>query len=212
MLPTDAARGDEWIDISRPLSERTEVWPGDHRLVLHQETTDTMVVSWVETTCHVGTHVDAPLHLDPNAAPVDGIPLQRLLGHAEVVRVARQSERVTRDCLPDGWRPQTQRVLIRTDSQPLGAQIGPGFSGLDPDLVHWLSSTGVFLVGVDTPSVDPFAARELTAHLALVERGVTWIEGLWLENADAGLYDLVALPILLVGAEAAPVRAVVRPI
>ncbi len=111
-----------------------------------------------------------------------------------------------------GLSADPEQVLIRTDSHPLGARIGDGFSGLDPDLVDWLSATGVFLVGVDTPSVDPFAAGELTAHLALLERGVTWIEGLWLEDADAGLYDLVALPTKLVGADAAPVRAVVRPI
>jgi arylformamidase len=40
---------------------------------------------------------------------------------------------------------------------------------------------------------------------------VSSIEGLWLDQAEAGVYLLIALPILLEGAEAAPVRAILKP-
>ena len=76
----------------------------------------------------------------------------------------------------------------------------------------WLADRGVELVGVDTPSVDVFSSKELPAHHALLERGMTWIEGLWLRNAEPGHYLLVALPMLLQGAEAAPVRAILKPV
>ena len=66
------------------------------------------------------------------------------------------------------------------------------------------------MVGVDTPSVDPFESEGLPAHRALLAHGMTWIEGMWLENAEPGRYLLIALPILLKGSEAAPVRAVLK--
>jgi arylformamidase len=85
-----------------------------------------------------------------------------------------------------------------------------GFSGLTAELVHWLFDRDVDLVGVDTPSVDVFSSKDLPAHRALLTLGMTWIEGLWLGDADPGRYLMLALPILLEGAEAAPVRAILK--
>ena len=78
--------------------------------------------------------------------------------------------------------------------------------------MRWLSDCKVELVGVDNPSVDVFTSKELPAHHALLEPGMTWIEGLWLGNAEPGCYLMVALPMLLEGAEAAPVRAILKPL
>jgi arylformamidase len=101
---------------------------------------------------------------------------------------------------------------LRSDSYPIDAAIKNGFSGLSAELAHWLADRGVSLVGVDTPSVDVFSSEDLPAHHALLARGLTWIEGLWLGDAEPGRYLLVALPILLEGAEAAPVRAILKPL
>jgi len=199
--------GERWIDVSRPLSPETAVWPGDQKLVLHQRVEPQMVLSSITTSCHVGTHVDALLHLDPDAAPLEDIPLVRFIGPAEVLMVSGCGARVGLENTARGWRPSTRRVLLRTDTHDRDSAIGEGFSGLEPALVHWLADRGVELVGIDTPSVDPFGA-ELLAHHALAERGMTWLEGLWLGEVEPGAYQLIALPMPLVGVEAAPVRAV----
>jgi arylformamidase len=70
----------------------------------------------------------------------------------------------------------------------------------------------VVLVGVDTPSVDPFDSADLPAHRALGARGMTWIEGLSLGGVAPGRYQLLALPLAVVGADGAPARVVVRPL
>jgi arylformamidase len=169
-------------------------------------------VSWFETTCHIGTHLDAPLHLDSQASAVEAVPIRRCVGPAEVVAVTSVNLAITPKHLPEGWEPRAPRVLIRTDTFALDREIGPGFAGLTEDLVHWLADRSVELVGIDTPSVDVFESEDLPAHHALVERRLTWIEGLWLEEAKPGRFFLVALPILIEGAEAAPVRAVLGPL
>lgn len=200
--------GEGWIDISRPLSTGVPVWPGDRPFRLEQQIHDDVVLSSFSTTCHVGTHIDAPLHLDAAAGGVDSIALDRLIGPAEVVSVTAAV--VTPEALAPGWAPSLPRLLIRTDSHPLGAPIGPGFAALDARLVHWLADRGVALLGLDTPSVDPYESEDLPAHRALLTRGMTWIEGLWLGHVAAGRYQMAALPMALVGADAAPVRAVLR--
>jgi arylformamidase len=166
-------------------------------------------VSSFAASCHVGTHVDAPCHLDAGAGGVESIPLERLIGPAEVIAVAAPV--VAPEHLPSGWNPATPRLLLRTDSHRLDAPIGPGFAALDARLVHWLADRGVLLVGIDTPSVDPFDSDELPAHRALAARGMTWIEGLWLGGVTPGRCHLAALPMAVLGADGAPARVVVRP-
>lgn len=206
--PAAERQGDAWIDVSRPLATGVPVWPGDRPFRLEQEVHDGVLLSSIATTCHVGTHIDAPLHLDAAAGGVDSIALARLIGPAEVV-VARAAV-VTPEVLPAGWAPSLPRLLIRTDSHPIGAPIASGFASIDVRLVHWLADRGVETLGVDTPSVDPYESADLPAHRALLARGMTWIEGLALDRVGAGRYQLVALPMALVGADAAPVRAVLR--
>jgi len=203
---------DGWIDASRPLHSATPVWPGDHPFKLDQSREGSFVLSSFSTTCHVGTHVDAPLHLDQTAHGVEAVRLERCVGPAEVVRIPAAGRAITPEDLPDGWVPSTSRVLFRSDSYPIDAAIEEGFSGLSAELVHWLADREVELVGVDSPSVDVFSSEELPAHNALLACGMTWIEGLWLGDAEPGRYLMVALPILLQGAEAAPARAILKPL
>ena len=82
------------------------------------------------------------------------------------------------------------------------------FAGLDPSLAGELATRGVVLVGIDTPSVDPYDDHAYTAHRALVAAGVMWLEGLVLDGVPAGLYDLSALPLRIEGGDGSPVRAV----
>ncbi len=200
----------DWIDISRPLRAGTPVWPGDRPYELTTAPFGSTQVSALSTSCHVGSHIDAPNHVQDGAAGVESVPLARLIGPAEVVKVPGMPATVTRDALPRGWEPAAPRLLLRTETHPLDAAIGLGFASLDPAMVPWLAERGVELVGIDTPSVDAFDSSDLPAHHALVEAGMVWLEGLWLVNAEPGLYMLAALPLLLEGADAAPLRAALR--
>lgn len=204
--------GGGWIDASRPVDTATPVWPGDRRFEATSVREGGMTISAIATTCHVATHLDAPRHLDPDAPAVDEVPLERLLGAAEVVAVTG-CPLIDVARLPDpAWRPRAPRLLLRTDSHPVGAAIDERFAAVTPQLVAWLAAHGVVTLGIDTPSVDPFASTELVAHRALLAHGLTWLEGLWLGDAAPGLYLMFALPLRLVGLDAAPARVVLRPL
>lgn len=201
-----------WRDVSRPLRAGIPVWPGDLGLSVDTRRDGDWTFSTFSATCHLGTHVDTPRHIDPAGPGLDQIPLDRFVGPAEVV-VARPGARlVSRDDLPEGWVPYAARVLVRTDSYPLGSPMDAGFAALHPELVSWLAERGVELVGIDTPSVDPLDSADHPSHRALARAGMVWLEGLWLDGIEPGLYVLAALPMALVGVEGAPVRAVLRPV
>jgi arylformamidase len=68
----------------------------------------------------------------------------------------------------------------------------------------------VRLIGVDTPSVDPFESKELPAHHTFFKLDMAILEGLVLDGVAEGCYELIALPLPLVGFDASPVRAILR--
>jgi arylformamidase len=74
----------------------------------------------------------------------------------------------------------------------------------------WLASLGVTLVGIDTPSVDPADSKTLDSHQQLLRHDMRVLENLVLDDVAPGDYELIALPLKMTGADASPVRAILR--
>jgi arylformamidase len=53
-------------------------------------------------------------------------------------------------------------------------------------------------------------SKDLPAHARFLARDVSILEGLRLDHVAPGEYELIALPLPLVGFDASPVRAVLR--
>ena len=99
------------------------------------------------------------------------------------------------------------------ESAPVEFSIGterpaPVVAALEPSLVDKLHECGVRLIGIDTPSVDLFTSKDLSAHQRFLANDMAILEGLALEGVRPGLYELIALPLKLAGFDASPVRAV----
>ncbi len=201
------------FDISPPISDKLKVWPGDTppaREVLcdlHQGSNITL--STLRATVHLGAHADAPSHYGAGAAAIHDRPLDYYLGPCEVIRVAAaRGTRITADLLP---RPiRAERVLLATGTYPDPENFNEDFAALAPELVEYLHRMGVKLVGIDTPSVDLFASKDLPSHLTFLRYDMAILEGLVLKDVPEGTYELIALPLKLVGFDASPVRAILR--
>jgi len=88
--------------------------------------------------------------------------------------------------------------------------IRPGAGPVQPELVEELHRQGVKLIGIDTPSVDLFDSKDLPSHRQFLKFDMAILEGLLLKDVPEGLYELIALPLKLVGFDASPVRAILR--
>ncbi len=195
-------------DLSPPLSPRIAVWPGDVPFTRDVTTPpDGTTFSSIATTLHLGSHADAPLHMVAGAASIDAVPLETWIGPCHVVeaRVPPRG-RVRLEDLAE--EPAAPRLLVKTGTSGDRERWDDGFAGLDPSLAAGLAARGVVLVGIDTPSVDPYADHGYAAHRALVAAGVAWLEGLVLAHVPPGRYELAALPLRIEGGDGSPVRAV----
>jgi len=174
-------------DISVPVAPEMQVWPGDHPYqcgwTWRIADGAPCNVGQVAMSCHAGTHIDAPYHFAPGGATVEATALEACVGPAVVIPLARLAE------------ARAERVLVRSGG---AAPVPSELERLGP----------LRLFGTDSSSVDPMESETLDIHNALWRRGAVILEGLDLSAVPDGEYQLVALPLKLVGMDAAPVRAI----
>jgi kynurenine formamidase len=87
----NGARWFRMVDLSHPLSFHTPGWvgyPGMKQYYTQTLQTNRVVAQRVETSLHVGTHIDAPLHLTPGGADMASIGLDRLVHEGVVVDIS----------------------------------------------------------------------------------------------------------------------------
>jgi arylformamidase len=201
-------------DISPPVDERTPVFPGD--TPYRQEWAATMGpgcpvnVSAITLSPHVGAHADAPLHYDADGAAIGHLDLAPYLGPCRVVHAIGCGPLVELRHLAHALDGLPPRLLVRTYARAPLERFDAALSGYAPQALEALADRGVRLVGIDTASIDPAASKTLDSHQVIRRRGLRVLENLWLDDVPEGDYELIALPLRLVGADASPVRAVLR--
>jgi arylformamidase len=164
-------------------------------------------VSELDLGAHSATHVDAPVHFLSGGAGTETLPLEVLIGPAAVVdataaRNALDLATVRALELPPRG---SERILFKTRNSQLWnrKEFTRDFVRLDGEAAAFLLERGAKLLGIDYLSIGDAAA-----HHTLLSAGVVCIEGLDLRKIEPGSYELICLPLKLVGLDGAPSRAV----
>ena len=89
-------------------------------------------------------------------------------------------------------------------------QTWASFTAIAPETLAQLATKCIALIGIDTPSVDPANSQDLPSHHQLLAHGLRVLENLVLDDVPEGDYELIALPLKLMRADASPVRAILR--
>lgn len=202
------------LDISRPVRAGIPVWPGDTPFEYRRSWKIgggcPVNVGQVTMSLHTGAHTDAPYHFDDAGAAIADVDLSKYLGPCVVVDARPAGRGLVPAELPAGTEAALRaapRLLVRMyAARPTG--FDEHLPHLTPEMADWLAARGVVLVGVDSDSMDAFDSKELAAHHRLASHGIAILEGIDLSSVTPGVYDLVALPLRLEGADASPVRAV----
>lgn len=200
-------------DISPPVQPGSPVFPGDAAFELRWGWTlgdDCPVnVSTLTLSPHTGAHADAPLHYSPDGAAVGALDLLPYLGPCRVIHAIGCAPLIAWQHLQHALADLPPRVLVRTcDRAPTGWD--PALAGYAPETVARLADAGVVLIGIDSASIDPAHSKALPSHQVIRQRGLRVLENLVLDDVPEGDYELIALPLKLMTADASPVRAILR--
>ena len=207
----------DWIDISVPLRNDMQTFTGNAQFHIERAQTiaggDVCNLSTMQLGAHSGTHVDAPIHFIEGGAGAEATPLDALMGPAWVVDASTAGARITAHDLERFAVPTGEtRLLFRTPAVRFWDEpdFDKAFVAPDASAAEWLVANRVRLVGMDYLSVAPFDAPKPT-HQILLGAGVVVLEGLDLRAVEPGPYELLCLPIRIVGSDGAPARALLRP-
>jgi len=205
-------------DITVPTSEETPVYAGDPNVEItianSIEKGDAANVSRLCFGAHTATHVDAPNHFIEGARRVHELELEKLLGKCRVVEIDETVMAIGANHIAD--LEGVERVLFKTRNSNFWADLPQGFrkdfTYIEPEAAKKLVGLGVKLVGIDYLSVEKFGAETFDTHITLLEKEVVIIEGLDLRAVTAGDYELICLPLKIVGGtgDGAPSRAILR--
>lgn len=200
-------------DISPPVHAASPVFPGD---APYAQAWNARIgpgcpvnVATLTFSPHTGAHADAPLHYDDDGAPIGAVDLTPYLGRCRVIHAIGRGPLVEWAHLQHALADLPPRVLVRTYArQPAGwdAQL----AAFAPHTVEQLADRGVTLIGIDTASIDPADSKTLDSHQVIRRRRLRVLENLVLDDVPEGDYELIALPLKLMSADASPVRAVLR--
>lgn len=165
---------------------------------------------------HAGTHADAPRHFLDEGKTLEQIDLQKCVGLALVIDVAHKEPNSLINVADLGERAGEigpgSRVLLHTgwDQHAELPDYRTSFPRISRELARWLVARGVWLVGVEMPSVAALHDRqELTeVHQILLGGEIVIVECLTNLRLLPPQVFFMALPLKLLGGDGSPVRAV----
>lgn len=202
-----------WIDISAALNHQVAEWPGDtpfsYSIPVTKADSGSVNIGRLEMSTHIGTHIDAPFHFDNDGKTVEQLDINNYIGTATVVHL-EGIEEISAKALKD-FSITGHILLIKTGAARDKSIFPDDVPTLTQEAVDYLADNDVKLFGIDVPSVDKITSKMLDVHHALHAKNIMIIENIILDDIAPGVYDFIALPLKITGADGSPVRAVIKP-
>ena len=149
----------EWIDLTRTFSDGMPAFPGQNPPEVVQMTDrsrDGYTTFQVTTSMHVGTHMDAPLHMIEGGQYLSDLPVDRFMGRGRIVD-AREQSKITSELLSSADVNKGDIVLVYTGfenhfNNP--THYFAHYPEVTEDFARALVEAGAKILGLDTPSPD----------------------------------------------------------
>lgn len=193
------------IDITRPLSEKILIYPGDIAPVFRQTDHGHYLITDLHLSTHTGTHIDAPVHYLKAGDTIDTIPLSHIMGSCRVLDVTCAGTSITANHLK-GRLDGIDRLLLKTSFSG-NDRFEENYPCLTADAARLITAGNMKCVGIDSPSIESYHC-DGTVHCELLSHGCIIIELLDLSATEEGDYTMVALPLRFTGLDGSPARVV----
>ena len=155
---------------------------------------------------HTGTHMDYPLHMIKDGGVSDETIPEGLLGEVKVFMTDHDvvDEAFVKTC--DIQKGDV--VFFKTRNSNIET-FDFDFVYVDKSAAQALAMIGIKGVGLDALGIERAQDGHPT-HKILLGANIFIIEGLRLKDVPEGRYELIALPLKIIGVEALPMRVLLK--
>lgn len=156
---------------------------------------------------HTGTHMDYPLHMIKDGGVSDDAVPTGFLGSVKVFDLTKVSRIEAQDL--QGFDIQSGDVIFFKTKNSFTEAFDFSFVDVTASAATYLSDKKITGVGLDALGIERDQAGHPT-HKTLLGKDIWIIEGLRLKEVPEGTYELIALPLKIVGVEALPLRVLLK--
>lgn len=174
--------------------------------VMQDFSTGSSYGSRISMDMHTGTHIDAPLHMIENGSTMDEFNIEKVVTECKVIDLTEVKDKITEKDFNNKEINEGDFILLKTRNS-FEEDFDFNFVFLDESGATYLKQRGIKGVGIDSLGIERSQKGHET-HKILLGDGITIIEGLRLKEVNEGKYLLFALPLKIMGVEAAPARAI----
>jgi arylformamidase len=206
---------EDWIDITMPIRNNMVHWPGDTDIMVNRINSigagDDYNLTQISFSAHTSTHMDAPLHFIDNGKDISTLPFNAVIGRAKVIEI-KDKNSIKPEELKLHKIEEDERLLFKTRNSLINWDMKDfikDYVFLSTEAAEYLVEKKVKTVGIDYLSIAGLNNTE-KVHKILLGSEIWIIEGLSLSGVTEGLYELICLPINIIGSDGAPARAVVK--
>lgn len=199
-------------DVSLPITDSMLVWGDDEKVSIQTVATvekDGVRLSKFSFGSHTGTHIDAPNHFLRDREGVDKISLEKLIGRCMVIDLTKiKGLEILPSHLDKVDIKKGDRVVFKTGNFLLlkKSTFPKSYVSLSESGASFLVERGVCLVGTDFLGIEKRGNLGHPVHKMLLSNGIVIVEGLDLSEVEEGIYDIICLPLRVVGADGSPAR------
>lgn len=189
------------LDLSRKLQPGKE----ERRLEIHPFVyeEDGTYMHDVEIMSHLGTHIEAPSHLEPELPDIASLPLEKFFGPAVCIDVSQcgKGGRI----LPEDICQIEKNNILLLHSRWEGEE-APWISR---EAAEFLVQLPIKLLGIGTTIRLEESMKEIATHRALLPQNIPIVEGLYnLDKVVGKRFVFFALPLYISGLDSSPIRAI----
>jgi kynurenine formamidase len=212
------------IDLSMPIQSHWR-WKFNSEQTLDREKGAPYQSTTFTMSAHAFTHIDSPLHIEPDRMPIDAVPLNNLTGPAVIIDLSYvQPNQAVK--IPDLKKSADEMIpgdiaVLKTawdlKNNWKNREYWTEAPYLDEEAAAWLSDQDLNAVGFDFPQDYVIreipgrhpSVQEMPAHDLILRNGIYQIEYLCnVHQINAKRVTLIALPLKLAGCEGAPARVI----
>jgi arylformamidase len=175
-----------------------------------------VTMTMLEIISHTATHLDTPLHFIPNGSTITDMDLDATIGPARVIEI-KDPKTIKVAELKKHDIKKGERILFKTRNSPLtyeSPKFVEDYVFFEGDSAEYLAEKGIKMVGLDNITVGDWRdeINVVKIHKTFLEAGIYILEDCALGGVPAGEYELLCLPLRILNADAAPCRAILRPL
>lgn len=212
----------DWIELSHPIEPdvaRAGFLPAPRMTPIDDAS---LRATELELVTHVGTHMEAPIHLFEDGTSIDEYDASKFIGTAIIHQIdADPLEEVGLDKIrPVSEQLNTEDALILWTGwdDHVGKDAYEDHPYITAEVAEWIATQGVSWFGIDAlspecpPHLRPPGKFNYPVHSTLLENDVLIAENLTNIGAiGAKRVDIAAVPLHLKGSDGSPIRVLAKP-